>query len=270
MVARLRRKANLSRREEAVKELRATAPDPIRGYGPRNEHLWNSCELKRILLDKDAVWASPQQQGEGSGQDIAGKVPYSGALMLPSLENSRAAVLGPEEPHLPTPGQALPAPAQATPTATITTELAGLPVSGSSENGSSTALVARAGESRAALADSTAGPRNPDPVFAASMPYLNFGLSAEDASLLFEKLPAAHAFLTSDTPTAHENILRENIEKAKIEEDKKVDVMKRILDLRNANSRGIRFENTRRILHRFGQGQGSGRSEVQGALAKRA
>lgn len=265
MVARLRKKANLSRREEAVKELRATAPDPIRGYGPRNEHLWNSCELRRILLDKDAVWASPQQQQqqEGGGKGAENKVPYSGALMLPSLADSRAAVLGPAEPHLPTPGEALPAPQSDS--ASTTRELVGLPISGHSEEGSSTALVPTGGENTAAISESKTSSRSPDPIFTASMPYLNFGLTAEDASLLFQKLPAAHAFLTSDTLRANDNVLRDRIEVAKIEEDKKVDAMKRILDLRNANSRGIRFENTRRILHRFGQGQGSGRSEVQGA-----
>lgn len=124
-----------------------------------------------------------------------------------------------------------------------------LPEPGSIQS-SSTALVLTNMSSRSKADD-------PMPI-----PYLNFGLSAEDAKLLFEQLPEVSAeFKTSPDLTA----LRDaRVQKDLIDEKQKAESMKRILDLTNANSRGIRFENTRRIVRRFGQGEGTGRCEVQG------
>lgn len=96
-----------------------------------------------------------------------------------------------------------------------------------------------------------------------SLPYLNFALSPSDADLLFHQLPATNAALSID-PSLPSSAASQRLQNKMVEEDEKAESLKRILDLKNANSRGIRFENTRRILRRFGQGQGTGRPEVQG------
>ena len=220
MVARLRKKNNLARRTTARQRLEETAPNPIRGYGPGNEKVWLGSELRKILLQKDEVWAGPTPETQdGAVGDLA---------MLPPLSSSSAELLGP------TGTQAL---------------LAG--PSDSQKQSQSTALVSTDPSSQAVNAP-------------APLPYLNFGLSAEDAKLLFEQLPQASAELSVDPQYASSRPAK--VQKALVDEEQKADSLKRILDMRNANSRGIRFENTRRIIRRFGQGEGTGRCEVQGEL----
>ena len=94
-------------------------------------------------------------------------------------------------------------------------------------------------------------------------PYLNFALTPSDAALLFEQLPKSAVGVQLD-PTLPEATRAKREKEAEPVEANKVEALRRILDLRNTNSRGIRNENTRRIIRRFGQGEGVGRVEVQG------
>ncbi|CAD6907122.1 unnamed protein product [Tilletia controversa] len=131
---------------------------------------------------------------------------------------------------------------------------------------------------------------------------LNFGLSSEDRELLFSELPrvmvedhmldsvhlkgssaalslnpfadtsdldggSSGALLDPDTQSALEGEMDE-LERA---EAGSADVLARVLDLRNASARGIRYENTKRIVQAFGRPLPDGRvdtgnTEVQVAL----
>ena len=101
----------------------------------------------------------------------------------------------------------------------------------------------------------------------------NYGLTAETTKLLLQQLPEAQAGvealqaaqkaqLSADPKTARDN----NATTARIAGQ--VDAVRRIIDLRNANSRGIRYENTQRIIDRFTRTGGSGDSEVQGETTR--
>ncbi|GAA97578.1 hypothetical protein E5Q_04256 [Mixia osmundae IAM 14324] len=96
----------------------------------------------------------------------------------------------------------------------------------------------------------------------------NFGLQAEEAELLFRDLPgvaAQRSFLGEVTFEAAAIEQQEAV--LKVEEGKK-DNLQRILDLRNANSKGINFENRRRIVQAFSgeQPDNTGSPAVQAAL----
>lgn len=179
----MKKQTNLSRRHRAQEQLAATAPDPIRGYAKNNESVWLESDLKRLLLDKDAVWR--------------GEIPSS------SVEGTNGAT-----------------------------------------------------------------------------PHLNFGLDATESRFLFQELPASSAFLESrggggGAVDLAASTLQRRHEAAELVERNKTDLIRRILDLRNANSRGIRFENTKRIVQHFSDQtrrdpEGNvkpdpGRTEVQGA-----
>jgi hypothetical protein len=88
---------------------------------------------------------------------------------------------------------------------------------------------------------------------------LNFGIPREASELLFEKLPAVSAqrgFLKqSDGAIAFEPRVMEEAEKAEEEEVTKADQLKRIVDLRNANSDGIAVENRRRVIETFARSE---------------
>lgn len=96
--------------------------------------------------------------------------------------------------------------------------------------------------------------------------HFNFGLSPEIALSLLKDLPplaAERDFLSS-------KILTDGVstEKHALAEDKefdKRDKLLRMMDLRNANSKGIAVENTRRIVETFGRKPNdTGSPEVQG------
>lgn len=200
MLARLRKKANLARRHEAQEQLRATAPDTIRGYGPNNQNLWYESELRKILIYPEEVYE--------------GKAGLKG--MLESLPNPKDELLGPK----------------------------GI---------KSDDLIAK----RPSVPDSSSSPSS------TSTPlYFNFAMTAEDEKLLMHSLPEANKTLEIANKPANQK----EADSPAVEhlEQHKAEITRRILDLANANARGIRFENTRRIIRRFGQGEGSGRSEVQG------
>ncbi|KDN52195.1 hypothetical protein K437DRAFT_244165 [Tilletiaria anomala UBC 951] len=105
---------------------------------------------------------------------------------------------------------------------------------------------------------------------------LNFGLQNSDRKLLFEDLPqimvedrlldspAAAVTHGSDMLKMEETLL-----KYEAEEQSSVDVLSRILDLRNASGKGIQVENTRRIVKAFGRPPAkadTGSPEVQAAI----
>lgn len=87
----------------------------------------------------------------------------------------------------------------------------------------------------------------------------NFGLTNEEASFLFEGLPRFNAAQSTSTDT---NQLEQGVQN----EQDKVDQLKRILDLKNANAQGIWVENSRRIVKEFGRtgAHDTASPEVQG------
>ncbi|BGP45330.1 hypothetical protein JCM10450v2_001148 [Rhodotorula kratochvilovae] len=97
----------------------------------------------------------------------------------------------------------------------------------------------------------------------------NFGLDAQTAEQLSSVLPATAALRATlgDGATAVDAVLLERFERASDAEDRKRDALMRIVDLRNADSKGIEVENTRRIVATFGRTPGDTASpEVQAAI----
>lgn len=197
LVARLKKKENLARRQKAREQLIATAPDPVRGYGPNNQDLWYKSELRKILLFPDEVY-------EGKAANLG---------MLDRLPKAGDEILG--------------------------------PVGVKSDD-----LIMKPPATSTSTTPST---------------YLSFGLSAEDEKLLLQDLPEADETIATANNTKGQ---KDGAQAAhKLAEEHKAEAARRILDLANANARGIRFENTRRIIRRFGQGEGTGRSEVVGEFS---
>lgn len=96
----------------------------------------------------------------------------------------------------------------------------------------------------------------------------NFGLDAQTAEQLSTVLPATSALRATlgDQSTGVDAVLLERFERASDAEERKRDALMRIVDLRNADSKGIEVENTRRIAATFGRTPGDTASpEVQGA-----
>lgn len=114
---------------------------------------------------------------------------------------------------------------------------------------------------------------------------LNFGLdSKEDRQLLFANLPATiledyHRGMEDQLPRASQEQLMDfsqNMQENEEIEQGHTDLLGRLLDLRNANGKGIQVENIRRITNHFGQrpalkdgkerGLDTGSPEVQAAV----
>ncbi|GAA6029955.1 hypothetical protein JCM8097_009187 [Rhodosporidiobolus ruineniae] len=98
---------------------------------------------------------------------------------------------------------------------------------------------------------------------------LNFGLTAEQAEQLSTTLPATAALRSTlgDQATSVDAVLLSRFEDATAAEQRKRDTLMRIVDLRNADSKGIEVENTRRIVAAFGRTAGDTASpEVQAAI----
>lgn len=97
--------------------------------------------------------------------------------------------------------------------------------------------------------------------------HYNFGLTSESAAPLLDILPKVSAMRKlMEGPTvfdAAKDKLATEMEKVEYE---KRDKLARIIDLRNADSRGIRVENTRRIVAAFAvkNENDTGSPEVQG------
>lgn len=96
----------------------------------------------------------------------------------------------------------------------------------------------------------------------------NFGLKAETAHQLSDLLPPTAALRSTlgDQATSVGSVMVSRFEDATRAEQEKRDTLMRIVDLRNADSKGIEVENTRRIVEAFGRVPGDTASpEVQGA-----
>ncbi|GAA5972591.1 hypothetical protein JCM21900_001329 [Sporobolomyces salmonicolor] len=102
------------------------------------------------------------------------------------------------------------------------------------------------------------------------MPKLfNFGLDQHTAEQLSTVLPATAALRSTlgDQATSVDSVMLSRFERATELEEQKRDTLMRIVDLRNADSKGIEVENTRRIVAAFGRVPGDTASpEVQCAI----
>jgi small subunit ribosomal protein S15 len=98
-------------------------------------------------------------------------------------------------------------------------------------------------------------------------PHLNYGIGGgEGKKLLFEVLPTLTA--ENGATTFDENTVKET-EEAMAEELQKANMFAKVVDLRNANARGLAYENRRRVIVTFStpeQPHDTGRSEVQGMI----
>ncbi|GAA5965821.1 hypothetical protein JCM3765_001193 [Sporobolomyces pararoseus] len=97
----------------------------------------------------------------------------------------------------------------------------------------------------------------------------NFGLDKDTAQELSTVLPATAALRSTlgDGQTSVDSVMLDRFEQATGLEEQKRDTLMRIIDLRNADSKGIEVENTRRIVENFGRVPGDTASpEVQAAI----
>ncbi|GAA5912022.1 hypothetical protein JCM6882_002009 [Rhodosporidiobolus microsporus] len=118
-----------------------------------------------------------------------------------------------------------------------------------------------------------ADPSSPSSTPSSSSDYtpklFNFGLSPEQAQQLSETLPATSALRSTlgNQSTSVDAVMLSRFEDATAAEQQKRDALMRIVDLRNADSKGIEVENTRRIVAAFGRVPGDTASpEVQAAI----
>ncbi|CAO3678766.1 unnamed protein product [Umbelopsis vinacea] len=86
------------------------------------------------------------------------------------------------------------------------------------------------------------------------------GLTAEDASLLFEQAPQAITDITKSS------VVRSKEDALKVEQHK-ADIVKQIISLQNANAKSIQLWNVQRCIEWFGRKEGdTGSPEVQAAI----
>jgi small subunit ribosomal protein S15 len=106
---------------------------------------------------------------------------------------------------------------------------------------------------------------------------MNFGLdSPEIRQMLFQDLPSISqedVMKYQQDPSMADQNLIDKIEESQWKGEKGVDVLSRVLDLKNASGKGIQVENTRRIINHFGgrepgdeRGPDTGSVEVQGEM----
>ena len=106
--------------------------------------------------------------------------------------------------------------------------------------------------------------------------HLNYGVGEREKELLFETLPqlsalhslASEASLRSQKNTTVTDLQQRHDEAIPIERFKSR-MLARLISLKNANAKGIAFENRRRIVAAFSEPSNPsdpGRPEVQGAL----
>lgn len=107
--------------------------------------------------------------------------------------------------------------------------------------------------------------------------FMNYGVRSQEKQKLFETLPALTAEAHVKAALAKPNMLPQDLipiaEAAqKIGEEQefyKAGILARIIDLRNANAKGIAYENRQRCVAAFsapGKPNDTGRPEVQGML----
>lgn len=200
--SRVVRKQNVEKKVAIIRELERTRPDPVLGYKPGNEHLWENCLLNKITLKREDVW------GE----------------IVPVEESEAAAAAA--------------AAAEAAPAGGV---------EGEAKEGAKDAAQRR------------------DPYVPK---HFNFGLDAATVEQLSDTLPATSALRATlgDKATSVDAVLLTRFEEANALEAQKREQLMRILDLRNADSKGIEHYNKRRIVEAFGRVENdSGSPEVQGA-----
>ncbi|KAI5474846.1 hypothetical protein MNV49_002350 [Pseudohyphozyma bogoriensis] len=100
--------------------------------------------------------------------------------------------------------------------------------------------------------------------------HYNFGLTEEEVKLLTKDLPEVNAtriFSEGPADSVYTSLAEEKYESAIEQEQAKMERLRRIVDLKNADSKGIEAENRRRIFKAFGRKEGdTGSPEVQAAL----
>jgi len=187
-----------SKRIQAMKfqrkqELASTRPDPVFGFSPGNQALWENCDLRKILLDREEVWGITDKSTEGRSS------PVEMAKAKDATEHAPA-----DQPYRPQ--------------------------------------------------------------------YLNWGLNEANVLLLSEQLPRVSAQRAGILNRVNGRVAKSleghvSEDKVVMDENNKVDQLMRIVDLRNAGSKGIWSANVQRIIKTFGRGQDDcGSPEVQIAL----
>ncbi|KAI0713183.1 S15/NS1 RNA-binding domain-containing protein [Cerioporus squamosus] len=101
--------------------------------------------------------------------------------------------------------------------------------------------------------------------------FLNYGIGEKEKEALFDVLPrlSQQGQMEAEGITNPRAMSGVYAQKG-LEEQKKAAMLARMVDLRNANARGIAFENRRRIIAAFSEPENptdTGRPEVQAALA---
>lgn len=102
--------------------------------------------------------------------------------------------------------------------------------------------------------------------------YLNFGVGDSEKALLFEVLPnlTIEGTVTAmNLPTWEPEMLESAENNANAQEALKTVQFARLVDLRNANAKGILFENKKRVVAAFSEAEDvvdTGRPEVQGTF----
>lgn len=105
--------------------------------------------------------------------------------------------------------------------------------------------------------------------------YFNYGVGSREKELLFYTLPplASERSVMSQKKAGVVQLSQidmSKVEEADVREQRKATTFARLVDLRNANARGIAFENRRRIIAAFSSPENPedpGRPEVQGAFS---
>jgi small subunit ribosomal protein S15 len=104
--------------------------------------------------------------------------------------------------------------------------------------------------------------------------HLNYGVGEKEKELLFDTLPqlsALHSVSSASSLGDQGNVSATEIQQQHGEaipiERFKTRMLARVISLKNANAKGIAFENRRRIIHAFSESSNPhdpGRPEVQG------
>ncbi|CCM02757.1 uncharacterized protein FIBRA_04865 [Fibroporia radiculosa] len=100
--------------------------------------------------------------------------------------------------------------------------------------------------------------------------YFNFGVGDREKELLFDTLPSLTLEgVTRIKQSSGRVDVTSRYQQAEPEEALKTSTLARLVDLRNANARGIAYENRKRIIAEFSESENpmdTGRPEVQAAL----
>jgi small subunit ribosomal protein S15 len=100
--------------------------------------------------------------------------------------------------------------------------------------------------------------------------HLNFGVGEVEKTMLFKHLPTLSAQMDILQDDVHQNTdyVAKKLDNGEKREWQKANVIAKVLDLRNANAKGIAYENRRRIVAEFSGSENpfdTGRPEVQGS-----